>query len=51
MESVGQLLEDLYSGNVVSSTASQMMIDILKGTQTGAGRISAYLLSNYANCS
>jgi len=43
MESVGQLLEDLYSGNVVSSTASQMMIDILKGTQTGTGRISAYL--------
>ena len=43
MESVGQLLEDLYLGNVVSSTASKSMIEILKGTQTGAGRISAYL--------
>ena len=46
METVGQLLEDLYLGHVVSSTASQAMIDILKGTQTGAGRISAYLPPN-----
>lgn len=43
MESVGRLLEDLHLGNVVSATASQAMVDILRGTQTGSGRISAYL--------
>jgi beta-lactamase class A len=43
MESVGRLLEDLYLGDVVSSTASRSMIEILRGTQTGSGRISAYL--------
>lgn len=43
MANVGRLLEDLYRGDVVSSTASIAMIDVLKGTQTGRSRISAYL--------
>jgi len=43
MASVGRLLEDLHRGDVVSSTASKEMLEIMRGTQTGRGRISAYL--------
>ena len=43
MEAMGQLLEGIVQGNVVTSSASRAMIELLKGTQTGARRITALL--------
>ena len=46
MESIGQMLEALALGKVVSRRASEAMVEMMLGTQTGEGRISARLPPN-----